>query len=819
MFRTAWAEIRHHPSRLVATGLAIAISVGFIVACLSFVATESNSIGRRLTAPTSTSDVIAQIEEDRGRAVEARIRELPGVAAVAATYSTYADFNSTDGVGQLEISSLSEPPFRWSTLDQGHWPHGVGEVAVGAVTAKTHELTLGSTINVAVHPTRAPQPLQVVGILTEGRSLLVTAPTTAMVDPEFFATQPGGQASPTLLIKADPGVAPDVLASRVRQLLSADTYVETSATLTEETLDQMTNGVEVFRYLLLVFGAIALLVGSMIIINTFTIIVAQRRRQLGLLRAVGASTVQVRRRLVTEATIVGVIASALGVALGLGIAAVAAGFSGSLFDGLIVPPGQVAGAFAAGVLLTWLAALVPARRATRVAPLEALRPVADEQGQRRTTRQRAVVSTAIVLVGAGGVAAALSVSSHNVSLAVVGSAVLAVGILAGAPIFLPRILRGLGRAAGRFGITSRLAAVNLVRNPARAAATCTALMLGVGLIVTMQVGAASVKTTLNDSLNVEFPVDVILSTGGGPLSPAVPTALAAVPGIAAVTPVHTVEARIATSDDPKNVIGVAGLRPDAASVVKAGLADLTDGVALAHPFTQEMLGVQAGESISLRYQGQQRSFVIRSSDIADAGMVVVTDRDLSALAPNAPVSSVWAGATDRDQAAEVIAGVRKVTALQPGLGLTGSLEQAASIDSLLDTVLAVATGLLAVAVAIALIGVGNTLGLSVIERTRESALLRALGLQRRQLRLMLLIEAVLLALVGAVVGIVAGIGFGMIGVVALVKEIHLAALHFSMSAGQTIAVVLVAIVAGALASVIPGRRAAVAAPTAALADT
>ncbi len=160
-----------------------------------------------------------------------------------------------------------------------------------------------------------------------------------------------------------------------------------------------------------------------------------------------------------------------------------------------------------------------------------------------------------------------------------------------------------------------------------------------------------------------------------------------------------------------------------------------------------------------------------------------------------------------------------MTALQPGLGLAGSLEQAASIDSLLDTVLAVATGLLAVAVAIALIGVGNTLGLSVIERTRESALLRALGLQRRQLRLMLLVEAVLLALVGAVVGIVAGIGFGMIGVVALVKEINLAALHFSMSAGQTIAVVLVAIVAGALASVIPGRRAAVAAPTAALADT
>lgn len=819
MLRTAWAELRHHPSRLVATGLAIMIAVGFLVSCLTFVATEANSTGRRLTAQISTSDVIVQLEADRGRAIEARIRELPGVAAVAATYSTYAEFSSSEGAGQLQIDSLSEPPFRWSTLDRGHWPHGVGEVAVGAATASTHGLALGSTISLIGGPTQAPQPLQVVGILTEGRSLLVTAPTTAIVDPAFFAARADGESSPTLLIKAEPGVDPAGVADRVRRLLPADASVATSASVTADTLDQLTNGIDVFRYLLLVFGVIALLVGSMIIINTFTIIVAQRRRQLGLLRAVGASTVQVRRRLVAEATIIGVIASALGVALGLGIAAVAAGISGSLVDGLVVPPAQVAGAFVAGVVLTWLAALVPARRATRVAPLEALRPVADELSHRRTTRRRAVVSAAIVAVGAAVTTTALLVPSHNVVLAVAGSAVLAVGILACAPLFVPGLLRLLGRGAGRLGITSRLAAVNLVRNPARAAATCTALMLGVGLIVTLQVGAASVKTTLNDSLNIEFPVDVTVSTSGGPLSPAIPTALAGVPGILATTPVRSVEAQLPTADNPKNLIRVAGLLPDAGSAVKAGMTDLTDGVALAHPFTQERLGVGPGDSITVGYQGRQRSLVVRSSDIADAGMLVVTDQELSGLALNAPVTAAWARAADRDQAAQVMAGVRKVTALQPGLSVAGSLEQAASINSLLDTVLAVATGLLAVAVAIALIGVGNTLGLSVIERTRESALLRALGLQRRQLRLMLLVEAVLLALVGAVVGIVAGIGFGTIGVVALVEETHLAALRFSISAGQTAAVVVIAVLAGALASVIPGRRAALAAPTAALADT
>lgn len=819
LLQTSWREVRHHPSRLVATGLAIMISVGFLVACLTFVATETHSIGQRLSAKTSSSDVIVRLDQDPGGRVQDRLAHLPGAAATAATYTGYVEFASPQGAGQLSLDSLAAEPFRWSELTSGTWPARADEVAVGAGAARSYGLGVGSVIEVADGPQRAARPIRVTGILAEGRSLFAEAGSSAVVDVSYFASRPGGLAGPTLLIKAVPGVEAGELAARASGVLPPDTSVRTSAAETQATLDQITNDAAVFRYLLLVFAGIALLVGAMIIINTFTIVVAQRRRQLGLLRAVGASTAQVRRQLVTEATIIGAVGSAAGVALGLVITVAAAAVTGSLADGLIAPIGQLAAAFGAGVLLTWAAALVPAQRATRVTPLEALRPVTDAGTRRRSTRLRTVVGGVIVAIGVAVIIAALRLTGQNVLVAIGGAMVLAVGILVSAPLFLPAVLRLAARGVGRLGVTSRLATLNLVRNPARAAATCTALMLAVGLIVTLQVGAASLKATTNATLDLEFPVDVTLTNPLGPLAPGVQPAVAAVPGIKATLPVKMVEAKITGAGSDVETIKLAGLGADAGTVVSAGAEQVVDGIALAHPFTLQMLGRRAGDPIRLRYQGREQSFTLRASDVADAGMLVITDPALTRLAPDAPMAAVWAAAADREHAAEVMAGVRKVMGRQPGLALSGSLEQAASINTLLDTLLRVATGLLAVAVAIALIGVGNTLGLSVIERTRESALLRALGLQRRQLRLMLLVEAVLLALVGAVIGIAAGMLFGYVGVAALVKETDLAAVRFSMSVPQTLGVVVITALAGALASVLPGRRAALAAPTAALADT
>jgi putative ABC transport system permease protein len=263
---------------------------------------------------------------------------------------------------------------------------------------------------------------------------------------------------------------------------------------------------------------------------------------------------------------------------------------------------------------------------------------------------------------------------------------------------------------------------------------------------------------------------------------------------------------------------VAGLTPDAGQVVAAGFGQLDDQAVLVRAATLAALGVEPGGQLRLGYDSHTMAFRAVSSDVPSPGTLVVTDRALTALAPGARVAAVWAAAADRSDAGPVMAGVRKASGQQAGLDIGGSLPESASLTEVLDSLLRVATGLLGVAVLIALIGVGNTLGLSVIERSRESALLRALGLQRGELRLMLAIEAGLLALVGAVVGIAAGALFGLIGTAAVVQETELVSLHFSMSLGQTSTVVAIAVLAGVLASVIPGLRAGRAAPTEALAE-
>lgn len=814
--RFAWRELRSHPTRLGAVILSIMISVGFLVSCLVSVATESNAISRSVTAPTSSSDVVAQLEADPDRKYQTLLAGVPGVAAVEATYVGYSAFSSSGGAGQLTLYSVpTHPRLRWATVTAGTWPSHPDELAVGRTTAREYGLDVGDTVNLARDGESSQQQLmRITGVTDQSRSMFSGLGDSAFVDDSYFARQPE-LPPPTFLIIAEAATTAEALVTAVERVLPPETYVKTSAAVSEETVAGMTDGVDVFRYLLLAFGAIALLVGSIIIANTFTIVIAQRRRQIGLLRAVGASSRQVRDQVLSESLIIGVVGALLGVGLGVAMAAIATSITGSIADGMRVPAGTVSLAATVGLVVTVLAALAPAARAMRVSPLEALRPVNDTVTESRIGRLRSVIALALIAAGGGVIALGLNLAAGRLIVAIAGSFLLAVGIVLATPTFLPRALRLLGRGAGAIGVTGRLAAANTVRNPARAAATCTALMLAVGLIVTLQVGAASMKSSVNATLNNEFPVDLTITNLAGPLSPEVISAVQGVPGIKATTEVAVIDASV---KDGESEVRVAGLRPDAGQVVAAGFGRLNDQVALAHASTLAMLGLGSGEQITVSYHGREATFTLQISDVADYTMVVITSGALADLAPTAPVASLWAAAADRSHAGSVTAGVRKVMAQQPGLALAGSLPQSASVNELLDRLVQVATALLAVAVIIALIGVGNTLGLSVIERTRESALLRALGLQRRQLRMMLAAEAILLALVGALVGIAAGAMFGLIGTAALVQEADMDELHFAMSAPQTLGVVGGTVLAGALASVLPGRRAAQASPTAALAE-
>ncbi len=813
MLHTTLAEVRAHPTRLLGVLLAVALSVGFVVASLVFVDTQSAALQRSVASRTAGSSVVVQPSDDRD--LTSTITGTPGVETVDRSRTTFLDFSAGAHHGLLELGSLPQDPrLQWLTLQQGAWPAQADQIALGRAAADRSRVRIGDTVRVqepGVDGSGGVRDLRIVGLVDESASLFSDLQSSGVVTASSPLLDTG---TVEYLVIARPGVDPDTLAATLAQRLPPETQVLTATALAAQRLDGLTGGVDVIRYLLLGFGSIAVLVGAMIIGNIFGIVVAQRRRQLGLLRAVGATRAQIRRALLVEAIVVGVLGALLGVGLGIAIAAAATVISGSLSAGLAVRPLPLVLAAVAGVTVTLVSALAPARRAMVVSPLDALSPVADATTARRSGLIRAIIGGTLGLIGAATVLGALlRGGSGTLVLSVAGSALLAAAVIGLAPVYLPPVFRGVARLLQGSRPSVRLAAANTVRNPARAAAVCASLMLGVGLIVTLQVGAASVQSSTQASVRHEFPIDAIVRTPSGALPSDVVTGVRELDTVRAAIAVPSAEATVGDGS-----VRLDGLGLDAGSVVVAGLDVLDSGTALAHPFTLETLGKSDGDRVTVTVATRSETFVLRASDVADAGSLVITTQALDRIAPDTPVAAVWAAARADADPAEVMSSVRTVAAAYPRLEVGGSLEEVAAITSVLQVLLEIATALTAVAVVIALVGMGNSLALSVIERSRESALLRALGLQRRQLRWMLAAEAVLLALIGAGVGVLAGIGFGMIGAAAMAAEGGFAETRFAISASQTTVVVAVAVLAGALASVLPGRRAARARPVEALAE-
>ena len=595
MLHTTLAEVRAHPTRLLGVLLAVGLSVGFVVACLVFVDTEAASLQRAVAIRTAGSSVVVQPSDDRD--LIALISGTPGVETAEQSRSTWLDFSAGGQQGLLELTSRPrDARLQWLTLQRGAWPERSDEIALGHATADRSRVGIGDTVRVQPGGADGPdgiRDLRVVGLVDESASLFsdlqssgVVAPTSPLLD--------GGTVE--YLVIARPGVDPESLAATLATRLPAETQVITATALAAQRLDGLTGGVDVIRYLLLGFGSIAVLVGAMIIGNIFGIVVAQRRRQLGLLRAVGATRAQVRRALLVEALVVGVLGALLGVGLGIAIAAAGTAISGSLSAGLTVRPLPLVLAAVAGVAVTMVSALAPARRAMAVSPLDALRPVADVTTTRRSGLVRAAVGGALGLIGAATVVVALlRGGSGTLVLSVAGSALLAAAVIGLAPVYLPPVFRGVARLLQASRPSVRLAAANAVRNPARAAAVCASLMLGAGLIVTLQVGAASVQSSTQASVRHEFPIDAIVRTPSGALPTEVVTGVRELGTVRAAIAVPSAEATVGDGS-----VRLDGLGVDAGSVVAAGLDALDSGTALAHPFTLEMLGKADGDRVTVR---------------------------------------------------------------------------------------------------------------------------------------------------------------------------------------------------------------------------
>jgi len=799
MLRDAINEIRLHPGRFVATLLAIAISVGFISAIMIGVRTEENSMTRSGVIAVSKSDVVVNaVEEpaDPGEVLKA-IQGAAGVTKAEASLSGTLPLKHGDFSIYSKVMTLPSSEFRWASLAEGKWPSAEREIVLAKKGAEKLHVKVGDEITAGFAGDEQSASYRVVGLSNDAPSLY----TENSYITTFGATR---QPSTWIVKSQDPGAAVKSIQQALEPLGSDNFKVSTTDDYRVDQMKQLTGGFDVFRNLLLGFAAISAVVGMIIIANTFTILVTQRRRQIGLLRAVGASTGQVAGRLFAEAVLLGLVGSLFGVGIGAGVAAAAGVWTGAIYWGLVLPFGELGIAVLAGVLITVLSMAGPSIAATRVSPLEALQVVPSASRVKRLSITRGVFCCLFLLLGGGLVFQAFVNPAKGLLWAIGGGGFLSLAILLAAPFYVPVLLRLFGWLLGFMGSTVKLATSNSVRNPRRASATAVALMLAVGLVVTLQVAVSTMRTSALSEINQRYPVDVSVRDYDGPLKSGVVEELRRNDGVAKVVEISSKQVELG-----RRKFSVRNVNAARAELGLPDRMNAPDGVILVSPETAAKLPGR----VDLPGAGQVE---VRSSKSVPHDAAVVSESTFEKLPGQSEIREAWIKLTDRTSTTALSQVMKVVSPLASEAEIGGGAAMAGILEQIVNVLLMVLTALLGVAVVIALVGVGNTLGLSVIERQRESALLRALGMQRRSLRLMLLTEAMLLAVVGIVMGVAAGSFFGWLGVVTslgMMEESSRPEAVFSVDMLYTGGLILVCVVAAALASVLPGRRAANATPT------
>jgi putative ABC transport system permease protein len=762
--------------------------------------------------------------------VLARVKRLPDVAAAAGTINDEAKLLDRDGKvistkGGSSIAASVDPPadarFNPLKLTAGKWPVGRGEIAIDERTSENQHFGVGDTISVATD--QGIRTFGITGVARFSSSASIGASTIAIFDvptaQELFNKE--GKFD-EVQVAAKQGVTAQKVTAEIRPLLPPTAKVKTAAAQTQEAVDDVNEGVGIFQKILLAFGFIALFVGAFVIANTLSITIAQRMREFATLRTIGGSRRQVLRSVMIEALVVGIMASLIGLFLGL---AIAKGLN-ALFSALGVEFPQGGTVFASrtiivsllvGTIVTLLASLRPAIKATRVPPIAAVREGAALPVS-RLSRWGPIVS--IVTLGLGILMLVYGIFGSGLTTATrllalgFGTLILFIGVAMNAKRAVRPLAAVLGWPAARMGGTAgTLARENAVRNPSRTASTASALMIGLALITFVAILGAGLRTSFGDAVDKLFVADYALTAENGfdPFTKEADDAVAGTVGVTAVSGIRGGDARIfghnvqVTAVPPnaaetiridwlKGGVGVpARLGRDGAFVDKdyAKDHDLTLGspIAVTTP-TGKVLQLRLKGIFDPPKGGSPFGTVTMSDATFDANYT--KPRNLMTLI-NVKGGVNAANTALLQLSLESFPDAKVVTAAQFKKG---------QLDDI-NLTLNLLYGLLGLSVLISLFGVVNTLVLSVFERTRELGMLRAIGMTRSQVRRMIRHESIVTALIGATLGIVVGVFLAVLTTQALSDEGIVLAIPWT-----TIFVFVVAtIVAGVLAAILPARRA------------
>jgi putative ABC transport system permease protein len=826
-----------HRRRLIGSLVAVVLGVAFLSGTLLLGDTLRSNFDTLLTQANGSTDVIVRsatkVSDAQGQSNRATV-DASLVAQVGSVDGVEAAVPYIEGYGRLvgrdgkTIGGVG-PPTRaanWVTVPslnpyhvvEGRGPEADDEVVINRGAADTGNLHIGDTTTLL---TPQPLPVRIVGISTFG-SADGFGPTT-FTGLTLHAAQQHLTTNPDqlteILVKAAPGVAPQELANRISATVPHGVEAITGSQLAAENFQQLDSGfLGVVRNGLLVFAVVALLVAAFSIFNTFSILVAQRSREAALLRALGASRRQIITTSALETLCVGVAGSALGWFAGVGLAellkAVFDAFGFALpAGGLVFKPASTLLALSAGVIATVAAGVLPSIRSSRIAPVSALRELAIEPPV--VARRR--VFTGFAVLVAGVLAVVSAVAGTGVSVGILGAAACLAGALVLGPVAAPSAVTALGGpVAAVRGVSGRLAGQNAVRNPRRTAATAAALMVGVSVVTLFTVFGDSLKASAANAVGQSLRADIVVDTpgyggqtGSSGFAPQLAHDIASTPGVQSVTGVRGGDALIDGQTHAVTVIDphAAGTVLDL-DVTAGALADLDAGSIAVSTDAASSHGWRTGSTTAVTLPDGSMSQVTIGAIYGHRGFV---GDFLLAPATWSPHTSQ---AIDRQELVELVPGTDATTAKSAiataakpygDARVQTAAEYKSTAAAGVDTILGLIYVMLALAIVIALMGIANTLSLSIYERTRELGLLRAVGQTRRQTRSMVRWESVLIAVFGTIGGIALGTFLGW----ALVEAALTADFAtFSISPMQLVVFLVVGAIAGTLAGIRPARRAA-----------
>ena len=824
MIRIAWSNLRSASGRLFAATIAIAVSVAFIVAALLFSQAFGDTLRDQVRSQWAGADVaITASQSDQTDPAEsspldeslaASVAELDGAESAQLTES---GFVSVTADGTTVSAMPTNVPQNQDEPITGSAPEADDELMLHEADAQTLGLGVGDELTMQTIDGTG-------GSGSDDRTYTVSGimPGSSASATALYLTDAGLQTVPSELTAdsvrvvaadgTDRGDLAEAVDAVVAEAGSADALtVQTVDQVVNEQLEAMSDSTNVLNTVGLAFGLLAAGVAALVISNTFNVLVASRTRVLALFRAVGATRRQVRGAAVIESLSLGIIGSVVGVGLGLGLgwglAAAARAFWMPEFAQMSVSPLAFVAGPAVGILVTVAAGLIPALRSSRVSPIEALRPVDVPAAAAGIRWFRATL--AIVLGAAGIALCLLGANSQSVLFGILGCFVLFVALLIGARVFVPRLVALLARLIAlitRRSPTVRLAGRSASTAGGRTASTTGALLIGITLVTAVVVGSASLQRTLELATAEDTPVDLVVTASGSDVdsvlddSPVVDDRVE-VPSAAASVSVE--------GGQGENDLTIASAAEAGdSSVVRSDGYDVERGTVLVDPDELGLDGVTSdidGKTVTVAVGGETLTLEAVGSRDVPAGTALVSGADgrtLDAAAGDAVEQQTWVRIADDASTSQIEA----LSSELDGIGADSDAEPAqnrAEYASMFQVALTVVLGLLAAAVIIAVIGVSNTLTLSVIDRRREGALLRALGFTRGSMSRMITIESLLMTVIALVVGAGVGTFFGWVGTASITPDVTEPVL--SVPPVQLGLIGLAAVLAAVLASAIPAR--------------